>query len=242
MSDIRQAMKLIGGVESTPQQQQRVQAIAHSLGIATNDAMFPILVALDVYHGAFSALPAKAREAADNAAKNAADRSIEVINLSVAKAVMNLGPKVSDAIVKVANDINQVDKWKWIGGVVVAVALAFTMFGWFVHATGYSSGFDGGRAEGYKQAADEKAAAAWANTTQGRLAFEVAQAGSLEQLAYCNGKGWRLSKGTCSPQPVTEGKDLMVYGWQVGPSARGNTARKTKLSWWDHLVGNDGKA
>lgn len=53
MNDIKPAMKLIGGVEPTPQQVQRVQAIAHSLGIASNDPMLPILIALDAYHGAF---------------------------------------------------------------------------------------------------------------------------------------------------------------------------------------------
>ena len=243
MSDIREAIKLIGGVEPTPQQVQRVQAIAHSLGIPANDAMMPILIALDCYHGAFSTLPAKAQAAADTAAKGAADRSTAAVNEAVARAVTNLGPQVGTAIVKVANDINQIDKAKWIGVVVVVIGLVLSLLsllGWLTHASGYSSGFETGKAQAYQDVKDEKAAAAWANTPQGMLAFQLAQAGSIETLAHCNGKGWKLSKGMCYPQPVTEGKSEMMYGWSVGQAATGNPARKTNVSWWRHLVGHQG--
>ena len=236
MNDIKPAMKLIGGVEPTPQQVQRVQAIAHSLGIASNDPMLPILIALDAYHGAFSSLPAKAQTAANVAATGAAEQSKAAVNEAIAKAILNLSPQVGKAIDKVAHEVAGVGKVKWIGGVAMIAVLALTLSGWFVHATGYASGFDGGKAEGYKQAADEKAAAAWANTPQGMLAYQLAQAGSLEPLAHCNGKGWKLSKGICSPQSVTEGEDQMVYGWRVGQAAVGNPARKMNVSWWEHLM------
>lgn len=239
--DIRQAMKLIGGVEPTPQQMQRVQAIAHSLGIPSNDAMMPILIALDCYHGAFNELPAKAQTAADAAAKSAADRSAAAVNTAVAVAVAQMGPKVGEAIIKVANDIEQVDKIKWIAGVVAVVALVFTLFGWFTYDSGYSTGFETGKAEAYQEAKDEKAAAAWANTKEGKLAYELAAAGSLSSLAHCTGAGWHLDKKTmaCTAQPVTEDGKQLVYGWRVGPSATGNPARKAGgATWMERLIGN----
>ena len=228
MSDIPKAIKLIGGVETTPEQLRRVQAIAHSLDIPANDAMMPILVMLDTYHGIFSALPEKVLKAANAAAINAAAQSTEAVNTAVAQAVSNLGPKVGEAVVKVANDMNRVNKVKWIGGVVLGVALLLTAFAGFTHQTGYSSGFETGRAAGYKAAADEKAMAAWANTVQGRLAYELAQAGDLEMLAYCNRKGWQLEKGVCYPYGVMENQRLMAYGWMVGKSAKGVPARQMK--------------
>ena len=239
MSDMREAMKLIGGVEPTQQQIQRVQAIAHSLGIPNNDAMMPILVALDCYHGAFKELPAQAQAAADAAAKCAADKSSTAVNEAVARAVTNLGPKIITAIIGVANDLNQIGKAKWIGIVVVVVGLVFSSLGWLTHATGYSAGFETGKAQAYQDVKDEKAAAAWANTPEGMLAFQLAQAGSIEKLAHCGGKGWVLSDGTCYPQPVKEGKSDKIYGWSVGQAATGNHARKINVSWWDHLVGNE---
>lgn len=170
------------------------------------------------------------------AATGAAEQSKAAVNEAIAKAILNLSPQVGNAIEKVAGEVADVGKVKWIGGVTVLAVLALTLSGWFAHATGYASGFDGGKAEGYKQAADEKAAAAWANTPQGMLAYQLTQAGSLESLAHCNGKGWTLSKGQCTPQPVTEGKAEMMYGWRVGPAAVGNPARKINVSWWEHLM------
>lgn len=240
MTDVRAAMKLIGGVEPTPAQMQRVQAIAHSLGIGNNDAMLPILIALDCYHGAFSTLPAKAQAAADTAAQGAADRSATLVNEAVARAVTNLGPKVGSAIVKVANDINQVDKAKWIGGVAIIVAMVFMLFGWLTHTSGYSAGYETGKAEAYKLAADEKAAAAWGNTPQGVMAHELAQAGNLSDLARCSGAGWHLDKKelVCAPQPITEDGKQVVYGWKVGKSATGTSARKVGgLTWAERLLG-----
>jgi hypothetical protein len=225
-------MKLIGGVEPTPQQMQRVQAIAHSLGIGNNDAMMPILIALDCYHGAFKELPEKAQAAADTAAKSAADRSATAVNEAVARAVSKLGPQVGDAIVKAANDINHVDRAKWVAGTVAVVAVVFGLLGWFTHATGYSAGLETGRADGYKQAADEKTAAVWANTPQGKLAFELAQTGSLEKLANCSGKGWVLSKMVCFPYTTLEAHDgdtkksEYIHGWHVGKSASGSPEEK----------------
>ncbi|MDO8291050.1 MAG: hypothetical protein Q7T44_17685 [Parvibaculum sp.] len=237
MADVRKAISLISGGEPTPHQVQRVQAIAHSLDIANNDPLLPILVALDQYHGVFGELPEKMRKAADAVAKAAAEDTKHQVNLGLVAAIHNMGPQIGDALVDHAKALNQVDRAKWIGGVVVLVALVFTVTTWLTHTSGYSSGFEAGKAAGYKAAADEKAMVAWANTDQGRLAYELAQVGSLEMLAHCNGKGWGLVKGTCYPYPVVEDKKRMTYGWLVSKSAGGTPSRKINVSWFDYLFG-----
>lgn len=237
MSDIKTAMKLIGGVEPTPQQVQRVQAIAHSLGFQANDPMMGILIALDVYHGAFNALPAKAQSAAAAVFSGVEKQHEANMQQIAARTVENMAPAYGKALKQVAGDVAGRDKVKMFTLAAIISMSCLGLFGWLTHMTGYSSGFDGGKAEGYKTAMDEKAAAAWANTPQGVLAFELAQAGNLESLAYCSGKGWKLKEGACSPMPVTEGEVTMVYGWQVGKSAVGNPVRRTNLSWWEHLTG-----
>jgi len=102
MANIKRAIELITGEKQSLGQLQHVRAIAHELDIPENDAMFPILVALDAYHGVFSKLPEKNNQAATNAAQAAADQSPEVVNYSVASAVENLIPTVADAIEKAA--------------------------------------------------------------------------------------------------------------------------------------------
>jgi len=90
--------------------------------------------------------------------------------------------------------------------------LCVGLFGWYMHSSGKDSGYQAGYGAGYTEAKDEKAAAAWANTPEGRLAYRFAQSGELQRLARCSGKGWKVEKGICYPHPVpNEG----VYGWAL---------------------------
>ena len=236
MGDIRNGMKTISGHEPTAAQIARVTSIAHDFDIPKNDALFPLFVALDQYHGVFSELPEKMRLAADAVAKEAAENTKHQVNLGLVAAIHKMGPQIGDALVDHAKALNQVDRAKWVGGAVVVVVAAFAAFGWITHATGYSSGFEVGQAAGHAAAADEKAMAAWANTQQGRMAYELAKNGTLEMVGNCNGRGWKLSQGLCTPKSYTEGKKVFITQWEVGPSASRAPTRKFKMSWWDYLT------
>ena len=236
MGDIRNGMKTISGNEPTAAQIARVTSIAHDFDIPKNDALFPLFVALDQYHGVFGELPEKMRLAADAVAKEAAENTKHQVNLGLVAAIHKMGPQIGDALVDHAKALNQVDRAKWVGGAVVVVVAAFAAFGWITHATGYSSGFEVGQAAGHAAAADEKAMAAWANTQQGRMAYELAKNGTLEMVGNCNGRGWELSQGLCTPKSYTEGKKVFITQWEVGPSASRAPTRKFKMSWWDYLT------
>ncbi|CDW96497.1 MULTISPECIES: hypothetical protein [unclassified Thiomonas] len=102
MSDLRASIQLITGAEPTPQTLQRVQAIAHALGIPANDAMFPILVMLDSYHGAFSKLPADVAASNKQAAEQSARQAAAQAQAEVNKAVAALVPTVEQAVGRAA--------------------------------------------------------------------------------------------------------------------------------------------
>lgn len=165
---------------------------------------------------------------------DAVENTKHQVNLGLVVAIRNMGPQIGDALVDHAKALNQVDRAKWIGGGVAVMALSLSLVGWI----GHTSGFETGKAAGYKAAADEKAMVAWANSDQGRRAYELAQAGSLEMLANCGGRGWKLEKGWCSPRPYTDGKDQFVAGWEVGKSAGGVVARKINVSLLEYIFGN----
>ena len=236
MGDIRNGMKTISGNEPTAAQIARVTSIAHDFDIPKNDALFPLFVALDQYHGVFGELPEKMRLAADAVAKEAAENTKHQVNLGLVAAIHKMGPQIGYALVDHAKALNQVDRAKWVGGAVVVVVAAFAAFGWITHATGYSTGFEVGQAAGHAAAADEKAMAAWANTPQGRMAYELAKNGTLEMVGNCNGRGWELSQGLCTPKSYTEGKKVFITQWEVGPSASRAPTHKFKMSWWDYLT------
>lgn len=83
------------------------------------------------------------------------------------------------------------------------------------YGIGHASGREGGLADGYRAAQDEKAAAAWANTPAGRLAFAMDQAGSLAMVARCAGQGWEVEtrKGGVRVCFVNKAADGTNYGW-----------------------------
>lgn len=208
MSDIQKAMELIGGVAPTPEQTQRVQAIAHSLGIAQNDPMLSILIALDVYHGVFSSLSTKAKELAHNAAVAASAEAKSAADRTVTETMTALTPKVQEAMGQVVSQVATRQMFQWGAGALIVSALLMTGTFWYAHSTA----LEAGRGLGYAEVKDEKAAAAWANTPEGRTAYRFAQSGELQRLARCEGKGWEIKKRICYPSAVPgEG----TYGWQL---------------------------
>jgi hypothetical protein len=208
MTDIKGAMKLIGGVEPTPQQVQRVQAIAHSLGIAQNDPMLSILIALDCYHGVFSDLPTKSKELAHTVALTASTQAKASVDKTVNETISRLEPEVQKAMGKVVAQVATRQMFQWAIAAIIIAGLALGLTFWYGHSTGIESG----KAIGYADAKDEKAAAAWANTPQGQQAYWLAKVGSIDTLAKCSGKGWKIENGLCYPFPAGDQK---VYPWKI---------------------------
>ena len=101
MPDLKAAMKLIAGREPTPEELHRIMAIAHSLDIPVHDAMFPILVELDTYHGIFSRLPGeiarKTQKSAEDAAQKAAVLAQSKVNAAVADLIPSISGQLADA-------------------------------------------------------------------------------------------------------------------------------------------------
>ena len=137
MANLKEGMKLIGGTEPTPEQIQRIQAIAHSFDVPQHDALFPFLVALETYHGIFSRLPAeitkKTTDAADKAAENAASKTKNKVEEAVANLVPSISTAVSDAA-GVAIRRHQLGRsMLTIWGAMALIGFVFA-FGWFLGA------------------------------------------------------------------------------------------------------------
>ena len=123
----------------------------------------------------------------------------------------DLAEAVATTAKEVAYNTSRKQMWQWAGGCIGIAFLCFSMFGWFIHSKAYTAGYNSGYGIGYSEAKDEKAAATWANTPEGKLAYRFAQLGELPKLAKCEGKGWEIEKGICYVQPVKEG----TYGWRI---------------------------
>lgn len=191
MSDLRASIQLITGTEPTPQTLQRVQAIAHALGIPANDAMFPILVMLDSYHGAFSKLPAAVAESNKLAAEQSARQAASQAQAAVNKAVAALVPTVEQAVGRAAvGAVRRIQFGRSMFSIVAAMLVLAVAFG-----LGWVAGAQ------ILEAAQNKSIS-WAlfwNATQWGIGLGVA-AGSLLLYALTGagegeGTGWHAVAG-----------------------------------------------
>lgn len=137
MSDLKKSINLITGTEPTSQQLQRIQAIAHELDIPSNDAMFPILVMLDSYHGAFSRLPAevaaKNKQAAEQSAQNAATAAQAEVNRAVAALIPSIENAVTDTVVSTVRRIQLGDTMLYFFLGTIGLTFMFAL-GWVMGA------------------------------------------------------------------------------------------------------------
>lgn len=106
--------------------------------------------------------------------------------------------------------------WHWI--VFALLIAAAGSSGYAGISAGVSAirdnGYREGKAAGYSQAVDAKTAAAWANTEDGKLAYQLYLAGSLRTIAECKAKNWHIENGACFGYPAGI---LGGDGWYTSP-------------------------
>lgn len=214
MDDLDQSFAKLLGRQPSDTERQQLYRVRDALGLKNNDALWLVLMALQHYQSSYEEFPGRiARSAKDtlDEFKNAADL---IIKASTGEAKADLAKAVATAAGQVARDTATRQKWQWIFGTIALVLAGVGGWGWYMHDRGHTDGFNSGYGVGYKEAKDEKAAAAWANTPEGQLAYRFSLSGELPKLAHCLNPGWKIEKGNCFPMPDTKDKNS-VTGWRM---------------------------
>ena len=107
-----------------------------------------------------------------------------------------------------ATDSARKQQWKALAIGIGAAAITILVTGWLAFSQGKEAGFGAG----FKAARHEAAAASWANTPQGQVAYRLALVGSLEKVARCTAPGWKVKNGACLPYPDSDGS---LHGWMM---------------------------
>ena len=211
MSDLDDSFAKLLGRQPSDAERQSLYRVRDALGLKNNDALWLVLMALQHYQGQYEKFPQAIAQSAKDTLVNFKVTADATVKASAEAAKADLAQAVAAAAQEVAHNTSAKQMWQWAAGCIAVAFLCFGLFGWHMHSEG-RSGYSLGYGTGYNEAKDEKAAAAWANTPEGRLAYRFAQSGELQRLARCSGKGWKVEKGTCYPHPVpNEG----VYGWRL---------------------------
>jgi len=212
MSDLDDSFEKLLGRQPSDAERQNLYRVRDALGLKNNDALWLVIMALQNYQDQYEKFPQAIAQSAKEVLIGFKETADATMKASAEEAKADLAEAVAAAAQKVARNTAAKQMWRWAAGCIAVAFMCVGGIGWYMHNSGKDSGFRAGYSMGYEQAKDEKAAAAWANTPEGKLAYRFAQKGELTRLARCEGKGWKIENGWCYPYSVPgEG----TYGWRI---------------------------
>lgn len=101
----------------------------------------------------------------------------------------------------------------------IAIAVAAIAFGvslFIAHRQAWHHGYRVGQADLLTHIHDQKIRASWANTPNGKLAYQLYKAGFIRKLATCSGRGWKIETRKAGPLCLPEAtKNGTIYGWYL---------------------------
>jgi hypothetical protein len=197
MHDLEDSFAKLLGRQPTDAERQQLYQIRDALGLKNNDALWLVLMVLQYHQTMYGRFPDLIRQTALDTLsefQKTADATLvstkELAKLELARAVSATARDVARLSVARHAAI-------WIAACAISCCIAFSAFGWYIHEDAYAAGYARGYGNAYLDAKDEKAASSWANTPQGKAAYRLAQAGSIDSLVKCNQPGWKIEQGSC---------------------------------------------
>ena len=205
MNELDDSFALLLGRQPDDKEKQRLYRARDALKLKATDAVWLLLMALGHYETLYERIPARIAEAAKDATKDVRETAVAQARAAAQDTMKAMALAVSKAGTASAKKVAGAQMLKWAMGCFLAAMGCISTIGWWAHSKGQREGY----AVGYETARDryENAAAmaSWANTPEGQLAYGLAKAGSLRELATCSGHGWFERDGICYPGSKTHG-------------------------------------
>ena len=212
MSDLDDSFEKLLGRQPSDAEIKNLYRIRDALGLKNNDALWLVLMALQHYQGQYEKFPREIAQAAKDILTNFKVTADATVKASAEAAKADLAQAVASAAKEVARNTAARQMWQWAAFSILMAIVSLEFVGWYAYSSGSDSGYSLGYTKGYEESKDEKAAAAWANTPEGKLAYRLAQKGSITMLAKCNQPGWQIKHGVCFVKPASDGT---TQGWWI---------------------------
>lgn len=206
--EIVSMLEEIRGRELSDEEAERILRVQNILNIKENDAIWGVIVALELYQRLYEDIPPQVEAAGRVAVALVRETADAVAAAAAETAKQELASELAASVREVANQTTRKQQWQWITAGLVAAAVSTVAAGWM----GFSRGKESGIAIGYHESRNESAAASWGASPDGRLAYRMALAGSLQQVTRCTQPGWEVSHGVCYSHEASDGK---IYGWKL---------------------------
>lgn len=211
MNTLDDAFTRLLGTQPTDQQKQDLYRTRDALKLKNDDVLWLLLMALGHYETLYRRFPALISEAAVTTLAKVKETASAELKASASATQRELTAALARAAERAAPGTTRCRTLRWTLASLVTSAVCLSFVGWVAYRHGAVSGFSQGWVNAHRTCADENAAAAWGNTPEGQLAYALAKAGSLRDLANCSGRGWVQKGRVCFPR--SDGGS--VYGWRL---------------------------
>jgi hypothetical protein len=190
---------------------RRIYEIGSAVGADDNDVFLSLIVALDYYHGIYNGAPGQIKQAVDGAVAVAMQEAQAKVGVLTVEAVRKASEAVQNSAQAAAKAASVRSAAQWIGGGLLACALAVSIMSRHVYNTAFETGVAAGKAEQRNEELYIQQRDSWLGTEEGRKAYLMSKNGELSKIINCEEKGWKIVGNTCSPQSFEKN----VYGWRL---------------------------
>jgi hypothetical protein len=205
VSDLNDSFALLLGRQPSDRERQNLYRARDALKLKPTDSVWLLLMVLEHYETLYRRFPALIADAARDVTKDIRETAVAQARAAIADTKKALAHAVAEAAAASAKKAAGTQRLKWAIGSFLAAIVYVSMIGWWAHGKGQREGYAIGR-DTAKESCDAAAAmASWANTPEGRLAYGLASAGSLRELATCSGHGWVERDRVCYPSGKARG-------------------------------------
>ena len=205
MSELDDSFALLIGRQPSDKQRQNLYRVRDALKLKSNDAVWLLMMALEHYETLYSRHPALIAEAARDVTKEVRETALAQVRGAAADTTKALAQAVAEAATASAKKAAGAQRLKWMVGCCLVATACLSTIGWGAHGQGRRAGYAIGYEAARNRYENAAAAASWANTPEGQLAYQLAKAGSLRELATCSGHGWFERYGACYAGARTRG-------------------------------------
>ena len=219
MGELDDSFSQLLGHQPSDKDKQDFYRVRDALKLKATDAVWLLLMALQHYKALYEEFPARIAGAARDVTKSvraAAEAQAKAAQEETKRALMGA---VRQAAVVSARQAAGAKFAKWVGITVGVIVAALVAVAWGEFSHGHEKGRAVGENAAIRACGALVAASSWANTPDGQLAYSLAKAGGLGEVARCSGRGMVPRDGWCTVQS-DRGKALARWPLPVGGTKR----------------------
>ena len=182
MGELEQSFQKLTGRAPTDQDIQRLYRTKDGLGLASNDALWLVLIALDYHQSLYEKMPAKIGQTAEKVLTDVGHRAEQVLAAKAEEAQATLVKQVADSAREIAGQRTRQAMLRaamWTLAVMaVVVALVAAAAAWAGWKAGQSTGYEAGRASVLED--QDPQMVSWADSYSGKRAWVLQVEGLLD--------------------------------------------------------------